>query len=441
MNAFRSRGWAIVAVVLASLLAVPAFASGPPTYANYPAPDPLGTSAGEPSIGVDWATGKVLYLAGLQTLQVSFDDAHAPATAFWQDVSFLLTSLTTLDPILTTDPKTGRTFVAQLAGNTSLMAFSDNDGASWTPGFETGLTSGIDHQTVGAGSFASGLLGNLGLSQHAVYYCSQSIAYAACAVSLNGGLTFNPAVPIYTLLQCDGLHGHVKVAPDGTAYVPNKSCNGAQGVAVSTNNGLTWTVRTVPGSAAAPGSDPSVGIGADGTVYFGYADADGHARIAVSHNRGVTWSAPQDVGAPFGIQNTAFPAVVAGDRDRAAYAFLGTPTPGEDGIGDVPSFPGVWHLYIATTTNGGGSWTTVDATPTDPVQRGSICLAGTTCGATRNLLDFLDATVDAQGRVLVGYADGCTGSCATSGPNTGAALATIARQTGGPRLFAAFDTP
>jgi hypothetical protein len=101
----------------------------------------------------------------------------------------------------------------------------------------------------------------------------------------------------------------------------------------------------------------------------------------------------------------------------------------------------LWHLYVATTTDGGATWTTADATPGDPVQRGSICLGGTTCGATRNLLDFIDVTVDAQGRVLVGYADGCTGSCVAGGPNSGAALATIARQTGGPRLFATFDTP
>ena len=133
MKAFRTRGRTVRAIVFVSFLATPAFASGPPTYANYPAPDPLGTSAGEPSIGVNWTTGKAMFLAGLQTLQVSFDDSHSPATAFWQDVSYVLTSLTTLDPILSTDPKLGRTFVAQLAGNTSLMAYTDNDGASWVP--------------------------------------------------------------------------------------------------------------------------------------------------------------------------------------------------------------------------------------------------------------------------------------------------------------------
>jgi hypothetical protein len=73
------------------------------------------------------------------------------------------------------------------------------------------------------------------------------------------------------------------------------------------------------------------------------------------------------------------------------------------------------------------------------VQRGSICTAGTTCGQNRNLLDFMDVTVDPQGRVLVGYADGCTGACATGGAQNYDALATIARQTGGPRLFGAFD--
>src|SRR5260370_35308233 len=65
----------------------------------------------------------------------------------------------------------------------------------------------------------------------------------------------------------------------------------------------------------------------------------------------------------------------------------------------------------------------------------------------RNLLDFNDITVDKFGRVLVGYADGCTGSCvtdptqnATSGPATAQdALATIARQVGGRGLFKAFD--
>ena len=55
--------------------------------------------------------------------------------------------------------------------------------------------------------------------------------------------------------------------------------------------------------------------------------------------------------------------------------------------------------------------------------------------------------MDQLGRVLVAYADGCTGSCVTdpsqnasTGPATAQdALATIARQVGGRGLFAAWD--
>ena len=43
----------------------------PPRYANYTPPEGLGTSAGEPSLGVDQRTGKVMYIAGTQTLTVT----------------------------------------------------------------------------------------------------------------------------------------------------------------------------------------------------------------------------------------------------------------------------------------------------------------------------------------------------------------------------------
>ena len=131
---------------------------------------------------------------------------------------------------------------------------------------------------------------------------------------------------------------------------------------------------------------------------------DRHARIATSHDGGLTWSAPVDVGATFNIQMTAFPAVVAGDPGRAAFAFFGTPTSGDD---QSPSFNGEWHLYLATTFDGGQNWTTSDLTPNDPVQRGAICAGGPNCTpALRNLLDFFDATIDKEGRVLIGYPDG-----------------------------------
>src|SRR5713226_2036944 len=202
----------------------------PLSYAVYP--NPTGVSAGEPSCGVDWKTKKVMYQAGLTTLRVSFNDCTSPATAKWEDVSFLTTSLVSLDAILFTDRFTNRTFVDQLTGQDSLSAFTDDDGTNWTPSQGGGIPSGVDHETVGGGclrDLSSATPRCLNVPQpaypNAVYYCSQDIATAFCALSVDGGATYGAGVPTWTLSDCGGLHGHVKVSPaDGTVYVPNKGC-------------------------------------------------------------------------------------------------------------------------------------------------------------------------------------------------------------------------
>ena len=459
-------------------------APGAPAFVNYPAPEDctapntppgciqpaLGSTsasthaAGEPSIGVDWSSGKTFIEAGNHTLRVTFNDSIKPATAFWEDKRSPFARVS-LDPILFTDDGhfggTNRTFSSQLNGVTSELSFTDNDGDLWFPTQGSGQPAGVDHQTVGGGPYASPAPATQTTYPHAIYYCSQDIATAFCSRSDDGGLTFGPGVPIYLFTTvngvdrpvapgtCGGLHGHVRVSPDGTAYVPNEKCSDASnvsrpGVAVSTDNGLSWVVRTIPDAASiSPGSDPSVAAGKNNTIYFGYVNGDGHAKIAASQDRGLHWSKSKDAGTPFGIQNSEFAEVIAGDDNRAAFAFLGTPTAGDTQSAD---FLGIWHLYVAFTYNGGRTWTTVDATPSDPVQRGCIWNQGGS-NPCRNLLDFNDITVDKFGRVLVGYADGCTGSCvndpsqnASAGPASAQdALATIARQVGGRGLFAAFD--
>lgn len=440
----------------------------PPSYQNFAAPSGLGESAGEPTIGANWDSGAAMFVAGLQTLRVRFNDNVSPATATWEDVSAPLTTINTLDPILFTDSdagasRTNRTFVSQLAVKSSLMEFTDDDGATWTPSQGSGINAGVDHQTVGGGPYARNADGSpkggavqlpgldLKVYPNAIYYASQDIGLAQIARSDNGGLTFGVAIPMWTLVQCGGLHGHIKVAPDGTVYVPNKSCGGQQGVAVSEDNGLTWAIRTVPGST--PGdSDPSVGVGADGTVYLAYADGDGRARVAVSHDRGLNWVNVTDIGAAHNLKNAVFPAAVGGDANRAAVFFLGSSTEGANGRAEDLTFDGTWFGYVATTYDGGQTWVTVNATPNDPVQRGVVCTTGTTCpSGTRNLLDFNDVTIDKRGRALAGFADGCVTAACVAGvdkngdgridgnDNDGAARATIIRQTGGRTLFAAFD--
>ena len=498
----------------------------PPRYQNYPAGPGQAEPSGEPSIGVDWNpnvaslkdttspdfttgtkrlnTGGVTFFKGGTgaapigdgNWRVNFDDCSSPAVNVWDDVSatfdqqFVLT-----DPIGFVDhyssaqlgvsyppPHTpGRVFTIDLIGGqgNSQGAFSDNDGNSYLPGANGGPGQGPDHETLGGGPYNLNstpppppqvVAYGSAASPNAIYYCSQNIAAEAeCSRSDDGGQTFGPGVIIYNPTTCTGsIHGHVKVAPDGTVYVPSSSCGqngGTAGVAMSIDNGLTWTQGNVFGSTSS--QDPSVGIGQNNvgkpggnlngtnTIYLGYTDGDGHPKIAHSGDRGAHWSAPVDVGTTVGVTHSVFPVVVAGDDNRAAFGFVGTgdaitdPSAGGtcDPYGAALNCKNIWHLYVATTYDGGANWITVDVTPNDPIQKGVICLQGTTCPSppvapnTRNLLDFNDFGIDAEGRPVLGYDDGCV-NCDNDyghGGQSGDSHGTVARQSGGRRLFAAFD--
>jgi len=210
---------------------------------------------------------------------------------------------------------------------------------------------------------------------------------------------------------------------------------GRPGVAVSTDNGLSWVVRTVPTPRASARAAIPLSRWRKQHDLSWLCNVDGHAKIASSADRGLHWSKSKDAGTPFGVQNAEFGG---SDRRRRQQSCLRIPWHADDGDTQSADFLGVWHLYVAFTYNTGRTWTTVDAAPSDAVQRGCIWNGGGS-NPCRNLLDFNDITVDKTGRVLVGYADGCTGSCvsdstqnATAGPATAqGALATIARQVGG----------
>ena len=444
---------------------------GTPRFYSYIAPPGVADDAGEPSIGVNWKTektfngipngGTVTYFGGFlpYMLRTTFNDGFFPAKVNFEKVPLVVATAPRLfgDPILFTDPRTGRTFVSQEMGLTpagSTMEWSDNDGTTFLPSEGSGAPSGIDHQTVGGGPYAQPVpTGVNPLYPHGVWYCSQAIVDAVCSLSIDGGATFGPAVPMYSLADCGGLHGHIKIGPDGTAYVPNRACHGdptslvhvggKPSLILSENNGLSWSIRPLPQATSKPDRDPSVAVASDNTLYFAYQAADGHSRVAVSTDKGQTWINDKDIGAQLGIKNSLFHAAVAGDGDRAAVAFFGTTTGGDDY--DTPDFPGVWYLYIATTFDRGNTWWTQNVTPNDPIQRGGICGDG----ACRNLLDFFGAEIDKQGRVLVGYDDGCIShACITGqrsyglpGKNDFTAKAAISRQTGGKRMFAAYDPP
>lgn len=430
-----------ILLVLALLAAAsPAVAPGSsgPAFTVYAAPGGLGNSAGEPSLGVNPATGAAFLQAFTETLRVRFDDSVSPAAATWENVASAYTSVINVDPIAFTDQVTGRTFAGGLENACSLLAYTDDDGASWTPMADTCTAPAFDHPTIGSGPYHTPAPPTTAIYPHAVYYCTQGVVQE-CATSWDGGITFNPPVIISTV--CTNAVGHVKVGVDGTAYVPAKNCGNTQAVMVSKDNGLTWATRRIAGSTVISGfNDPSVATTPSGGLYASWIGNDRHLRVALTQNDGVTWGPATDVSALVGVQTASFPAMVAGDDDRAAVAFLGTTDPGN---GFAQPFQGTWDLYVALTYDAGATWTVTKAT-TDPVQRGWICISGTACDlgsapTGRNLLDFMDATLDADGRVLVAFADGCVAAC---GESTGtramstSAKASLARQACGPGLYA-----
>ena len=430
------------------------------SYGNYPlAAIPGSENSGEPSIGVDWTTGNVYFQANLNTIKAQFPSYGAnPALT---DVSCAATTATTLDPIMYTDPQTGRVGVSQLLANPALLNSITNffDSTPNPTGPQTttckpsqggGEAAGPDHQTLGGGVYPKALplgAGPTTAYSHAFYYCSQTlVAGALCSRSDNGGTTFTNGTPPYTT-ECGGLHGHVRVGPDGTVYLPNKSCGSTQGLAVSTDAGQTWTLKPVTGTTVSDGSDPSVAADRAGSVYFASVNSDGKPQVSVSGDKGSTWKAPINIGDNLHILKSVYPEVIAGDAGRATVAFVGSTTPGDrnvDGYGksaDGTTYTGgTFDLYVSTTADGGATWRTQDVTPTDPVQRGQICTNGTTCSAGRNLLDFNDISVDKSGHAVIAYADGCTAACVSStkvSDNKQTSAGVIGRQVSGPLLFAA----
>ena len=240
-------------------------------------------------------------------------------------------------------------------------------------------------------------------------------------------------------LDCGGLHGHVKVAPRRHRLRPRTS-RAAATRRVAVSRGRRHDLDRPHGARQhARRQRPAVGVGAKGTVYFGYQAADGTPRVAVSHDKGKTWTDDQDVGAQlrrrrtpssrssWPVTTTARPSPSSARRRAATTR---TPT----------NFNGVWHLYVATTYDGGRPG------PRSTRRRATRCSAAASAPAARPAATTATCSTSWTSRStsragsLVGYADGCTGACAQpGGAQNFDAYATIARQQSGNTLYAAYD--
>ena len=439
----------LTATVVASLCLVGTAVSAAPgaarknhvpatTFATYPIPTSMPGSdfAGEPSVGVNWQTGNILYQSGSVTFRFT------PSTGEWTDVSSPETGFN-VDPILATDPASGLTLAGGDDGSCSVLAATSDDGRTWQPSLPCTVTP--DHPTVGIGPVVGS---SPQAGKRVVYFCQQYPILDECTTSRDDGLTWLPSVPITD--GCMGVTGHVKASRDGTAYVPIRSCADESdlsafvdvGGAVSRNNGRTWKSYRIP-NAIVPshGFDPSVATTPDNTVYESWGRfGDYKPVVSWSHNHGQTWSKPVNIAkhAPYPIYAATFQAAVAGDNGHVAVAYLGADRQGTKSVTPFDDgYLGAWYLYVSSTYDAGRHWTTTRVQDA-PVQLGPICDNGTTCLSGRNLLDFIDAGVTFDGRVVVGYDNGCDGGCPVDVSHVAEsthAWGVIAIQTGGLGLF------
>lgn len=439
-------GLLVTAVAAApSGAAAPVFGSGTPGFVLSAAPAALrnADNAGEPSLGLNWKSGNALFMALTSTFKLRFDERAQPPKVSWSDVSSPY-SMFNVDPILATDPATGTTLAGGGDGSCALLSRTEDDGESWSYGMP--CTVVVDHPSVAVGPFRG--TPPAGAGRAAAYFCQQYPSLNQCARSIDGGSTWTPSV---AGTGCYGVFGHLKVAADGTVYAPSVNCSagGVNGVGgfLSRDNGVSWSSWVIPGAGTPErGFDPSVATSTDGTLYEAWArDGDAHPVVAVSSDGAARWSKPIDLAGTVApaLTGATFPAMVAGSPGRAAVAFLGTRHQAKDGVVAIDDVDATWDLYVSTTYDRGGTWTTTQVT-TDPVQRGPIADGGVGSTSHRNLLDFMDAGLTREGRVVVAFADGCIAEtgCTDAGAKADTSTedwATVAYQSVGRGLIAQYD--
>jgi len=344
----------------------------------------------------------------------------------WKNVS-PLGAVTSLDPLVYGDQRTGRIFSVNFFGDAqpigATVSHTDDAGAHWVTSVLGGV--GFDGESIGAGPpVTSKTIGYPDL----VYYCtgttpasSPPLTTPICSKSLDGGLTFVPTGKMpWPLTGPDDVFGpwagNPVVGPDGTLYLPKRFA-GQPEIAVSFNEGRTWIRRRVASNGSA-GAATRVAVDGAGNVYYTWSSAARQPFVAYSRDRGLTWSRPMNV-APPGVVEADLPRVAAFAPGKISVAYVGsTNAPGNAPYYDYCDvllsqctegrYGGVrWNGYIAEIDDLFAADPTVrTATVNDPARPLFVggCSADGACMAN---LDFIDVHFDAAGTPWAAFVDDC----------------------------------
>ena len=436
------------AAALLALLAQSALASSAApftaTYALPPAPGQQAQNDAEPGMAVapDGAIWVASNLSGSFTsgdralgsdVYVSRDGGK---TFRWVAQPISLTTSTPgaggFDTDLTVAPEKNAkghytVYAASLSIADSTLAWSDDDGATWS---QTPI-SGVpveDRPWVAADGpcrvyvayHSPLLLPTDGTSTlvTTVDTCTPTATRATAVVGTDvdtivGGLTNPQFGKPWVDASARSPHHHAVYLPMAQCHAPtgatlsedaNASSQGVPScgarsqnlVAVSTDGGTTFAVHQVSmGSKTMAIWPATVATDAAGTVYFVWTDSV-HSYLNVSHDGGTTWSPSRrlDVGP---IRAAVYPTVAALGSGRVDVAMYATDRAGNsnDASRGKPGSPtgAAWRVWVARSTNGARTFKVLRAS--DVVHRGVLCTYGSACAGdgSRDLLDDFGAVL------------------------------------------------
>jgi hypothetical protein len=342
---------------------------------------------------------------------------------------------TTLDPYVWNDERTGRIYTIDLTVACSILSWTDDAGKSWTT---NPLACGVpvnDHQTLFGGAPADDR--PIEPYESVLYYCWNNVASSYCSKSIDGGLTFTATgAPAYEGANgedgfCGGLHGHGVVGPGGIVLLPREYCNQAY-LAISKDEGLSWTRVKVAKMETSGGSDTSVAVDKAGNIYYMFVGRDDALPyIVVSKNDGKTWSKPKMVGAPK-LREANLPTIDALGVGKIAFAYMGSENVKvKKDERDYAS--ATWNGYVGMTANALKKkpvfYTGTVNKKKDPIYR-QKCGPGR-CGA---VFDFIDVEIAPDGTPWAPFVDACVLVCAQGAPTNDGDEGITGRLVGGPSL-------
>jgi len=261
------------------------------------------------------------------------------------------------DPFVTADPRTGRVFWSHATGDlrTTPILVSNSplpngvptavayahgfqvystadDGRTWhTADYTHEFTGDWDKLAVGPPPPATTGAAQPKGYPDVVYMCANAPFEVSgpgsdCYKSLDGGVTFTLAgyvfpSPTQPADVCPALGANTPVvASDGTMYHP-VNCERGDYLAVSRDEGATYTWLPVPGAPPASGVSGPLHLAIDqADNLYGLWVANDRLYLVISRDRGQSWSAPLMVLAP-GLHNVNLPAFAAGPRGQVGIVY------------------------------------------------------------------------------------------------------------------------